>query len=367
MARQLTPAALILLLLAPARAGAQAAAACILPPNAVVRENCLLGRQSGFWAGAPGETALEASPGGAAPGETLRLASGVPARGARVEIYRLGYYAAFGARLISRLELPDADENAAFEWTVPPDALSGVYVARLEARGRRARGYFVVRPRGPVRDVLVLVGGDGCKPELSCMLSREQPLVRWLERNGFDAAYLDAAAAAARPELLLGGRVLIAASDDVLWPPALAQAAEAARERGVESVFLGAPGSADPPAPEGYERALTLGRQEAAEPLWRDTQASELAARGTASFAELAGPRHDAAGAPGFEPRSGGRGGLFRSGAARWVWGLDNKHEGGSGAAARREVRQATLNVLADFGVRPAALEPGLRPASASR
>ena len=56
---------------------------------------------------------------------------------------------------------------------------------------------------------------------------------------------------------------------------------------------------------------------------------------------------------------------VFGSGTVQWSWGLDSNHDNGSAAADVR-MRQATVNLFADMGVQPAALQSGLVPATAS-
>ena len=56
---------------------------------------------------------------------------------------------------------------------------------------------------------------------------------------------------------------------------------------------------------------------------------------------------------------------VFGTGTVQWSWGLDATHDNGSAAADVR-MRQATVNVLADMGVQPATLQPGLAPATMS-
>lgn len=57
---------------------------------------------------------------------------------------------------------------------------------------------------------------------------------------------------------------------------------------------------------------------------------------------------------------------VFDLGTAQWGWGLDDAHDGGTPPTAQPALRQATVNLLADLGVQPGALRPGLLPASAS-
>jgi hypothetical protein len=56
---------------------------------------------------------------------------------------------------------------------------------------------------------------------------------------------------------------------------------------------------------------------------------------------------------------------VFSSGTYQWAWGLDANHDGDQNITDVR-MQQATVNLLADMGVQPATMQPGLVPASAS-
>jgi hypothetical protein len=56
---------------------------------------------------------------------------------------------------------------------------------------------------------------------------------------------------------------------------------------------------------------------------------------------------------------------VFGAGTVQWSWGLDSNHDRGSAAADSR-MQQATVNLLADMGVQPATLRPGLVAATQS-
>jgi len=56
---------------------------------------------------------------------------------------------------------------------------------------------------------------------------------------------------------------------------------------------------------------------------------------------------------------------VFSAGTVQWAWGLDRHHDGIRRAADRR-IQQATVNMLADMDVQPAALMPGLSRAAPS-
>ncbi|WP_303310999.1 N,N-dimethylformamidase beta subunit family domain-containing protein [Hymenobacter sp. BT730] len=56
---------------------------------------------------------------------------------------------------------------------------------------------------------------------------------------------------------------------------------------------------------------------------------------------------------------------VFGAGTVQWSWGLDSNHDRGS-AAASQDMRQATVNLFADMGVQPGALQAGLVATTAS-
>ena len=56
---------------------------------------------------------------------------------------------------------------------------------------------------------------------------------------------------------------------------------------------------------------------------------------------------------------------VFGAGTVQWTWGLDDHHDRGNGSPDAR-MQQATVNLLADFGVQPDSLQAGLSTATAS-
>ncbi len=56
---------------------------------------------------------------------------------------------------------------------------------------------------------------------------------------------------------------------------------------------------------------------------------------------------------------------VFGAGTIQWAWGLDGNHDRGS-AAPDTAAQQATVNLLADMGVQPDTIRPGLTAATAS-
>ncbi len=55
---------------------------------------------------------------------------------------------------------------------------------------------------------------------------------------------------------------------------------------------------------------------------------------------------------------------VFSAGTIQWSWGLDGVHDFGS--TPDPSMKQATVNLLADMGVQPQSLQPGLTPAAPS-
>jgi len=57
---------------------------------------------------------------------------------------------------------------------------------------------------------------------------------------------------------------------------------------------------------------------------------------------------------------------VFGAGTVQWSWGLDNTHSIDNVTPIDPNMRQATVNLLADMGVQPATLQAGLVPATSS-
>ena len=165
--RSLSVLALAIALLAPAahrttfgqappagRPAAPLANPCVAPANEIVAENCKPGNPSTEWdingAGDPSiqgfPTDISVNLGGAV---SFKIKSDSPAY--RIDIYRMGYYAGMGARLVTTFKpaapLPQAQPacltdtvtrlydcgnwSVSAVWAVPADAVSGIYFARL--------------------------------------------------------------------------------------------------------------------------------------------------------------------------------------------------------------------------------------------
>ncbi len=226
-----------------------------------------------------------------APGDLQAFKIATDSTSYRVVIYRMGWYGGDGARRVADLapeiELPQAQPDplrdeatrlvdcsnweVSVRWTIPEDAVSGVYLAafeRLDRPGLANHTWFVVRRDTP-SDIAVQTsemtwhaynrfGGaslywstdgpfadrvsyqrpfdiDGIDNEF---LTAEYPLVRWLERNGYDVAYLANLDTHRFPAQILNRKVFISSGHDEYWSGPMRAHVEAARDAGVHLVFM---------------------------------------------------------------------------------------------------------------------------------
>jgi hypothetical protein len=169
-------------------------------------------------------------------------------------------------------------------WTVPATSVSGVYIARLvrDDNGGASQIPFVVRDDAAASDVLVKTsdatwqaynryGGntlyscttpcppgnpagykgafsvsynrpfDGTIPQdtgHSYLFYAEYQMIRFIERNGYDASYISQPDVAASPGLLLSHKLIISSAHDEYWSAAERQNIEAARDAGVSQAFF---------------------------------------------------------------------------------------------------------------------------------
>lgn len=217
-----------------------------------------------------------------------------------IKIYRLGYYQGNGACLKADLgsfsgvmqpaPLFDAatglidcgNWSESASWAVPSDAVSGLYFARLQSAGGGASHiFFVVRNDGVYSDVLFKTsdatwqaynvyggyslyvgaisssinhaakvsynrpfitrnGGGGGGVAEDWLFNAEYPMIRWLERNGYDISYttdvdMDRDATSLTPS---SHRILLSVGHDEYWSPAKRTRFEDARAAGVNLAFF---------------------------------------------------------------------------------------------------------------------------------
>ncbi len=231
-------------------------------------------------------------------GETVHFKVKTEATKYRLDIYRMGYYGGDGARLIETVEpsaaLPQVQpEHCESEpstglvdcgnwaesasWAVPADAVSGIYFAKLVREDQPSEGsqvIFVVRDDESDSDVLfqtsdatweaynsyggnsLYEGGPGIDPGRAYKVSynrplttrgstpedspfgSEYPMVRWLERNGYDVSYSTGVDTDERGAELLDHKVFLSVGHDEYWSGQQRANVEAARDAGVNLAFF---------------------------------------------------------------------------------------------------------------------------------
>ena len=275
------------------------AAAAIAAPSPVVQENALPGTPGWLGRDASGRGAeVYASAIDALPGDTVAVhVSTEPAAMYRVIVYRLGWYGGVGARQVACLPscsggklgatqpMPAAadDGRVAANWpatetlAVDRSWVSGYYLVRVlllsgPQEGASATTYLIVDAPQPSR-MLVQVpvntwqayniwGGKSLYPfsndetrgrrvsfdrpfdwtgrGAQSPLGWELPLVRFIEREGYDVSYQSDVATDADPSSLLSHRVIVDAGHDEYWSRKMRDGWDAARDHGVNLAFMGA-------------------------------------------------------------------------------------------------------------------------------
>jgi hypothetical protein len=270
--------------------------------NPIQQENCLRGDEGWLHAGAD-RRAIEgyATEPSVQPGDTIHFhVSTTPAEGYHIDVYRLGWDGGIGARLVACLptcssddegrsyDVPTPDVNGEVDagWpvtdklTVPSDWVSGYYlvdyvVTSGAEAGRASIGYVIVRAPASRQSAIVVqvpvntwqaynawggrslyddqsVGGRRAtyvsferpylwEPEPGGLpLEWEYPLVRFLEREGYDVSYQTDVDTDANPDSLLKHRLVITAGHGEYWSKTTRDAFDAARDQGVNLAFMGA-------------------------------------------------------------------------------------------------------------------------------
>ncbi len=211
-----------------------------------------------------------------------------------MDIYRLGHYQGMGARrvdsvtpvpreqpddCITRPEtgLVDCDNwQESASWTVPSDLVSGVYfalLARTEDPTQRNHVVFVVRDDSSHSDLLVqtsdttwqaynswggnsLYGGQPAGRAYKVSYNRpfrsrsvgtngrdflfgaEYPMIRFLERNGYDVSYFSGIDSDRYGPLIRSHKVFVSSGHDEYWSGQQRGNVEAARDAGVHLAFF---------------------------------------------------------------------------------------------------------------------------------
>ncbi|UPK40494.1 DUF4082 domain-containing protein [Bradyrhizobium sp. 186] len=275
------------------------------PTNPIVLENQKPGTPKSVWQIQPGDnsnltqgfaTAISTNVGGTVQLKINNL-TGNP--NYRVDVYRLGYYGGDGARLVTSLQhqaaaavvqpaplrdpsrgLVDAGNwSVTDSWSVPTDAVSGVYIASVVNGTEIFQIPFIIRNDASHSDVVLqtsdedwqayngwgganLYFGNGPGINGSAFaVSYNRPLVtrdgegtfseggdspftaefaaiQWLEQNGYDVSYISGIDAATNGSLLLNHKVFMDAGHDEYWTEAQRANVEAAAHAGVNLAFL---------------------------------------------------------------------------------------------------------------------------------
>jgi hypothetical protein len=236
------------------------------------------------------------------PGDVLPFKVAAMESAYHVDLLRVGYYQGNGARKVASLPGPfpvseqppcasDADTglvdcgnwSESFTWTVPADAVSGLYFAHLvrDDTGDGSLVPFVVRDETSHSDLVVQTsdetwqayndfGGNSlyactsvCPPGdplgyksafkvsynrpfssagidngASWPFATEMPMISFLEANGYDVSYLSGGDVDARGSLLLDHKVFVSSGHDEYWTAAQRANVESARDHGVSLAFF---------------------------------------------------------------------------------------------------------------------------------
>jgi hypothetical protein len=233
-------------------------------------------------------------------GETVRFKITVqPAAAYTIKIYRLGYYAGNGARLVQDLGvfngitqpngisdavtglLDCANWTESASWNIPASAVSGLYIAKLERTGGGSNHIaFIVRNDASHSDLYLqfpdatwqayngyggnsLYDGNTGFPsghavkvsynrpffpynslfntdgrESDWYMNAIYPMIRWVERNGYDITYTSCNDVENNGARLLNHKVFISAGHDEYWSKDHRNNVEAARNAGVNLAFF---------------------------------------------------------------------------------------------------------------------------------
>lgn len=273
---------------------------CFLPcyANSIQDENARTGTPASQWdvngAGDPSiqgfATDISVNTGG-----TVAFKIKTVAASYTIDIYRMGYYQALGARKVASVQpsaaLPQTQPaclndsttglndcgnwTLSASWSVPADAVSGIYFARLtriDVPGDKASHIvFVVRNDSSQSDLLFQTsdttwqaynqyGGNslyvglpagraykvsynrpittrGTSPE-DYVFNAEYPMVRWLEANGYDVTYSTGVDADRNGSLIPHHKVYMSVGHDEYWSAGQRANVEAARAAHVHLAFF---------------------------------------------------------------------------------------------------------------------------------
>jgi hypothetical protein len=235
-------------------------------------------------------------------GTTARFKINTNASAYTIKIYRLGYYQGNGARYIAdatvTATLPQTQPNCLTEsatglvdcgnwaesatWNIPSNAVSGIYIAKLTRTDTQGSSHiaFIVRndastsdlffqtsdatwqayngyggnslytgsvpgfPSGHAskvsynRPFITRSGGAGGGAQEDWLFNSEYPMLRWLERNGYDVSYTTNVDTERFGSLILQHKVFMSVGHDEYWSKEMRNNVVAARNAGVHLAFF---------------------------------------------------------------------------------------------------------------------------------
>ena len=273
---------------------------CTSPSNPIVAENCLAGSPSSEWQiSNSGDPSIQgfATDLSVNAGQTIHFKINTPAASYKIEVYRLGYYRGLGARRVTSLQVsaalpqsqpPCLTENStglldcgnwavSASWDVPKSAVSGIYFLHLTRSdtGGDSHVVFLVRNDSSKSDIVFQTsdetwqayndyGGHSLYGPLgvfdlsnrafkvsynrpfntrsfqatSWVFFAEYPMLRWLEANGYNVAYLTSIDVARSGALLKNHHIYLSVGHDEYWSGPKRDSVESARDAGVSLAFL---------------------------------------------------------------------------------------------------------------------------------
>ena len=266
--------------------------ACDRPANEVVAENCKPGTHWSIW-DTSGDSSIQgfATAISVNQGQRVDFKIDTPSADYRLDIYRMGYYGGLGARKVATVQRTGAQNQPACatdettglvdcanwavsaSWPVPATAVSGIYFAHLVRQdGTAGENHivFVVRDDDGASDLLFqtsdttwqaynayggysLYGGptgratkvsydrpfttrDGTSEDW--VFNAEFPMVRWLERNGYDVSYFTGVDSDRLGAELREHKAFLSVGHDEYWSGRQRRNVEAARDAGVHLAFF---------------------------------------------------------------------------------------------------------------------------------
>ena len=272
------------------------AAAVECSPNPVVCENALPGAPRSEWdVEGIGDEAIQgfSTDISVDVGGSIAFKVDTTATAFSIDLYRLGWYDGKGARKIDSIPAAQTvarDQDPCYTdetteiydcgnwtvsatWTVPPATVSGVFVATLRlADGGKSHIPFIVRDDASTSKMFFQTSdttwqayndyggsnfyhgaGNGRAYKLSYnrpfatrrdnhgrdhLFSNEYPMIRFMERNGYDVSYTTGVDSDRRGQLIANHDVFVSVGHDEYWSGRQRTHVEAARDSGTHLAFF---------------------------------------------------------------------------------------------------------------------------------